>query len=47
MRSNWKINGDHLYQPVPEPSLTILGTGVVLGAIPFLKKGKKDKEKDV
>ena len=42
----------YLYQEtqtvqVPEPSLTILGTGVVLGAIPFLKKGKKDKEKDV
>ncbi|AVQ73740.1 hypothetical protein B5D77_22800 [Microcystis sp. MC19] len=42
----------YLYQEtqtvqVPEPSLTILGTGVVLGVLPFLKKGKKDKEKDV
>ena len=42
----------YLYQEtqtvqVPEPSLTILGTGVVLGVIPFLKKGKKDKEKDI
>ena len=33
-------------QQVPEP-LTILGTGVVLGALPFLKKeyGKKNKNK--
>ena len=33
--------------PVPEP-LTILGTGVVLGAIPVLKKeyAKKNKKKD-
>ena len=42
----------YLYQEtqtvqVPEPSLTILGTGVVLGVLPFLKKGKKDKEKDI
>ncbi|MDB9424005.1 FG-GAP repeat protein [Microcystis aeruginosa CS-564/01] len=33
-------------QTVPEPSFTILGTGVVLGALPLLKKGKKTKDKD-
>ena len=34
-------------EPVPEP-LTILGTGVVLGAIPVLKKeyAKRKKKKD-
>ncbi|MFM7441249.1 MAG: PEP-CTERM sorting domain-containing protein [Snowella sp.] len=34
-------------KPIPEP-LTILGTGVVLGAIPILKKeyGKRNKKKD-
>ncbi len=40
----------YLYEPVPqtvpEPSFTILGTGVVLGALPVLKKGKKTKDKD-
>jgi hypothetical protein len=36
----------YLYQTVPEPSFTILGTGVVLGALPLLKKGKKTKDKD-
>ncbi|MFM7905904.1 MAG: FG-GAP repeat protein [Microcystis sp.] len=36
----------YLYQTVPEPSFTILGTGVVLGALPVLKKGKKTKDKD-
>ncbi|MFM8297165.1 MAG: FG-GAP repeat protein [Microcystis aeruginosa] len=33
-------------QTVPEPSFTILGAGVVLGALPVLKKGKKTKDKD-
>ena len=40
----------YLYEPVPqtvpEPSFTILGTGVVLGALPVLKKGKKTKDKN-
>ena len=41
-----RIGGNHYYV-VPEP-LTILGTGVVLGAIPVLKKeyAKRNKKKD-
>ena len=41
------LGGNHYYQEVPEP-LTILGTGVVLGAIPVLKKeyAKRNKKKN-
>ena len=41
------LRGNHYYQEVPEP-LTILGTGVVLGAIPVLKKeyAKRNKKKN-
>ena len=45
--STLKATGPVEYKPVPEP-LTILGTGVVLGALPVLKKeySKRKKDKD-